>query len=74
MHSGNPLINIRHFDDFSWGDTRKVDGETKGDSHSNDGKTMAASCIPLKRWDDWERERRSDLLYNIARRRRVLTS
>ncbi|CAG8533834.1 10021_t:CDS:2 [Gigaspora rosea] len=52
-----PVYAYWHFDDFSWGETRKVDGETKGDDHGKKEGQFDASKIPLKRWEDWERTR-----------------
>jgi chitin synthase len=55
-----------HFDDFSWGETRKIagDDETNHDGHST-SKIMGNLQIPLKKWEEWERERRSFLYLNI---------
>ncbi|CAA7259260.1 unnamed protein product [Cyclocybe aegerita] len=33
-----PVYAFWHFDDFSWGETRKVEGEAKGDGHGDGGK------------------------------------
>ncbi|CAG8602899.1 487_t:CDS:2 [Cetraspora pellucida] len=52
-----PTYAYWHFDDFSWGETRKVDGETKGDDHGKKEGQFDASKVPLKRWEDWERSR-----------------
>ncbi|CAG8623619.1 4222_t:CDS:2, partial [Acaulospora morrowiae] len=52
-----PTYAYWHFDDFSWGETRKVEGEAKGDDHSKKEGTFDASKVPLKRWEDWERSR-----------------
>ncbi|EMG46070.1 CHS3 Chitin synthase 3 [Candida maltosa Xu316] len=46
------------FDDFSWGETRTVAGGDKGDHSAVEGK-FDSSKIVMKRWRDWERERRS---------------
>lgn len=53
-----PLYAFWHFDDFSWGQTRKVEGETKkGEAHGDsDGKS--ADEIEFRKWIDWEKERR----------------
>ncbi|WLF76589.1 Chitin synthase, class 3 [Lodderomyces elongisporus] len=47
------------FDDFSWGETRTVAGEAKGDHGANEG-VFDASKIKMRRWREWERERRSE--------------
>ncbi|KAH6914118.1 chitin synthase 1 [Coprinopsis sp. MPI-PUGE-AT-0042] len=50
-----PLYAFWHFDDFSWGETRKVEGEGKDTGHgAGEG---VASAVPLRRWEDWERSR-----------------
>lgn len=59
-----PTYAFWHFDDFSWGQTRKVDGETKGDNshgHSTDSTGEFESKIPKKRWAQWESLRRKRL-------------
>src|ERR1044071_1021975 len=50
-----PVYAYWHFDDFSWGETRKVEGEGKGDDHGNKDGEFDTSKVPLKRWEDWER-------------------
>lgn len=51
-----PVYAFWHFDDFSWGETRKVEGETKDDHSKKDG-VFDPSKVPLKRWEDYERKR-----------------
>src|SRR5437764_3612711 len=53
-----PVYAYWHFDDFSWGETRKVEGEGKGDDHGKKEGSFDPSKVPLKRWEDWERTRR----------------
>ncbi|GAA5959739.1 hypothetical protein JCM3765_000086 [Sporobolomyces pararoseus] len=51
-----PVYAFSKFDDFSWGETRKVAGEIKSkDDHG--GGTGVAVEVPLRRWEDWERSR-----------------
>ncbi|KAI9282206.1 chitin synthase-domain-containing protein [Sporodiniella umbellata] len=50
-----PVYSFWHFDDFSWGETRKVEGE-EGDHAKKDG-VFDPSKVPLKRWEDYERKR-----------------
>lgn len=45
-------------DDFSWGSTRKVEGEGKGASHGDKEGEFDSQAISMKRWSEWERERR----------------
>ncbi|KAF9990219.1 hypothetical protein BGZ75_003111 [Mortierella antarctica] len=52
-----PLYAYWHFDDFSWGETRKVAGEAKGEAHGNADGMFDSSKVPLKRWDDYEKAR-----------------
>jgi chitin synthase len=53
-----PVYSYWHFDDFSWGATRMVEGETKGDSHGKAEGEFDSSKVSLKRWEDYERRRR----------------
>ena len=48
-----PCYAFWKFDDFSWGDTRKVEGESKGDAHDEEGE-FDSSKIVMKRWGDFE--------------------
>ncbi|CAI2174264.1 16002_t:CDS:2 [Funneliformis geosporum] len=52
-----PIYAYWHFDDFSWGETRKVEGESKDDNHGTRDGQFDSSKVPLKRWEEWERER-----------------
>ncbi|KAI9029042.1 chitin synthase-domain-containing protein [Phycomyces nitens] len=52
-----PVYAFWHFDDFSWGETRKVEGEAKGDDHSKTDGVFDPASVPLKRWEDYERKR-----------------
>ncbi|KAJ3217713.1 Chitin synthase, class 3 [Dinochytrium kinnereticum] len=54
-----PVYAFWHFDDFSWGQTRMVEGEVKDTGHGgSDGKKMDARAVPLRQWAEWEKERR----------------
>jgi len=64
-----PLYAFWHFDDFSWGETRKVAGETKGDHHGVIGGAVEGPEVPLRRWEDWERSRLRKLKREERRRR-----
>ncbi|ORY00677.1 hypothetical protein K493DRAFT_210639 [Basidiobolus meristosporus CBS 931.73] len=50
-----PVYAYWHFDDFSWGETRRVDGESKGDDHGKKEGVFDSSKITLRRWEDYER-------------------
>ncbi|PPQ75362.1 hypothetical protein CVT24_013149 [Panaeolus cyanescens] len=52
-----PAYAFWHFDDFSWGQTRKVLGD-KGDDHGDKDGEFDSSHIVMKRWAEFERERR----------------
>lgn len=52
-----PLYSFWHFDDFSWGATRVVVGEKKGDSHGDAEGKFDSKRLIMKRWEDWEAER-----------------
>lgn len=52
-----PSYAFWHMDDFSWGATRVVQGETKGGHGDPEGK-FDPSNIVMKRWVEYERERR----------------
>ncbi|KAJ5232858.1 hypothetical protein N7468_005814 [Penicillium chermesinum] len=52
-----PVYAFWKFDDFSWGDTRKTDGE-KDKGHGGAEGEFDSTKITMKRWRDFERERR----------------
>ena len=53
-----PAYSFWHFDDFTWGATRKVEGETRGESHGIDEEGYNASLhVPMRLWSEWERSR-----------------
>jgi len=55
-----PMYAFWKFDDFSWGDTRKTAGEkTKKAGIEYEGE-FDSSKITMKRWGDFEKERRTD--------------
>ncbi|KAI8908340.1 chitin synthase [Gorgonomyces haynaldii] len=43
-----PIYSFWHFDDFSWGDTRRVQGETKQTDHSNRDGEYEIGSVPMK--------------------------
>ncbi|KAI8324258.1 hypothetical protein GQ54DRAFT_296260 [Martensiomyces pterosporus] len=61
-----PTYAYWHFDDFSWGETRKVAGEGKDKGHGDAEGHFDASTVPMKRWEDYERKR----LRSIKRKER----
>jgi len=64
-----PVYAFWHFDDFSWGETRKVEGEAKGEGHGDGGGTSKGPELPMRRWEDWERSRLRKLKREERRRR-----
>ncbi|KAK0455112.1 glycosyltransferase family 2 protein [Armillaria borealis] len=64
-----PLYSFWHFDDFSWGETRKVEGEAKDAGHGGTGGRFNGEAIPMRRWEDWERSRLRKLRRDERRRR-----
>jgi len=66
-----PVYSFWHFDDFSWGQTRMVEGESgnkncehgsKGDHNTED--EFNSSEIIMKKWEEWEKIRRAEILAN----------
>lgn len=54
-----PSYSFWKFDDFSWGETRKTDGEkTKKGGIEYEGE-FDSSKITMKRWAEFERDRRA---------------
>lgn len=53
-----PLYAYWKFDDFSWGDTRKTAGDTKKNTHGDVEGEFDSSRITMKKWVDFEQERR----------------
>ncbi|KAH7886333.1 glycosyltransferase family 2 protein [Phlebopus sp. FC_14] len=52
-----PAYAFWHFDDFSWGQTRQVAGDKGGDHGDKEGE-FDSSHIVMKRWAEFERDRR----------------
>ena len=53
-----PAYAFWHFDDFSWGETRKIEGEKVETAHGDKEGVFDSSHIVMKRWVEFERERR----------------
>ncbi|KAF9310156.1 Chitin synthase, class 3 [Podila horticola] len=57
-----PVYAFWHFDDFTWGQTRKVQGEdTAKDNHGSKEGEFDSSKIVMKKWCEFEREKRIKL-------------
>lgn len=70
-----PTYAFWKFDDFSWGETRKTDGEAKkgASGHETQGE-FDSSKITMKRWAEFERDKRSKSAYWASNSRDNLTS
>lgn len=56
-----PLFAFWNFDDFSWGETRKVEGEKSNRNGHDEDDSLVTSLVPFRRWDEYEREWRQSL-------------
>ncbi|KAI9494756.1 chitin synthase-domain-containing protein [Zychaea mexicana] len=56
-----PMYAYWHFDDFSWGDTRKIEGSEKDRGHGDRKGEFDTSRIVMKKWNEYEKERRINL-------------
>ncbi|CAG8454440.1 7688_t:CDS:2 [Cetraspora pellucida] len=52
-----PLYAYWNFDDFSWGETRQVLGDTGKDEHGDVTGKFDSSKLKIKTWEEWENER-----------------
>lgn len=65
-----PLYAFWHFDDFSWGETRKVANQkrkSKQDHGDAEGEFESGSII-MRKWEEWEKERLKAMGYRVQRR------
>lgn len=53
-----PVYAYWHFDDFSWGETRKVEGEGK-ENHGEKEGVFDSSQIEMRKWSEFERDRQA---------------
>jgi chitin synthase len=53
-----PVYAYWHFDDFSWGETRKVEGEGK-EVHGGKEGVFDSSQIEMRKWSEFERDRQA---------------
>ncbi|KAI9333860.1 chitin synthase-domain-containing protein [Obelidium mucronatum] len=53
-----PIYAFWHFDDFSWGATRRVAGEDLSHDHSAREGEFDGKGINMKRWSEWVKVRR----------------
>ena len=52
-----PAYAYWHFDDFSWGATRKVTGETGKGAHGDKEGEFDSSHIEMRSWQEFDREK-----------------
>ncbi|KAK4945955.1 Chitin synthase, class 3 [Elasticomyces elasticus] len=57
-----PVYSYWKFDDFSWGDTRKTAGDVKDGAHGDVEGEFDSSKITMKRWGDFEKDRRYEAM------------
>ncbi|KAJ3136993.1 Chitin synthase, class 3 [Physocladia obscura] len=79
-----PVYAFWHFDDFSWGATRRVAGEDVGHDQSRREGEFTGEGINMKRWSEWvklrrmEHERmeyeRNPALYEMKRQTRIMNA
>jgi len=63
-----PLYAFWHFDDFSWGSTRKVEGQVdSGPGHLDTQGLFDGSAIPMRRWMDWEKLSRQGIVDKLVK-------
>lgn len=62
-----PTYAFWKFDDFSWGDTRKTDGDKVKKAGIEYEGEFDSSKITMKRWAEFERERRTRSQYYNSR-------
>ncbi|KAI9292793.1 hypothetical protein K502DRAFT_319315 [Neoconidiobolus thromboides FSU 785] len=62
-----PVYAYWHFDDFSWGQTRMVQGESsESEDHGKKEGEFDSSHIIMKRWVDFERDKRKLLIKTLC--------
>lgn len=64
-----PAYAYWHFDDFSWGQTRQVQGggDEKGEDHGKKDGEFDSSNIVMRRFEDWAKQERKELTEMRAR-------
>lgn len=58
-----PAYAFWKFDDFSWGETRKTDGDKGKGGHDESKGEFDSSKITMKRWAEFERDKRVKSAY-----------
>lgn len=65
-----PLYSFWHFDDFSWGETRKVANQKRksAQDHGDAEGVFESGSIIMRKWEEWEKERLKAMGYRIQKR------
>ncbi|KAG0228625.1 Chitin synthase, class 3 [Actinomortierella wolfii] len=65
-----PLYSFWHFDDFSWGETRKVANMKRksGQDHGETEGEFESGSVVMRKWEEWEKDRLKKLGYRIQKR------
>ncbi|KAJ3120446.1 hypothetical protein HK100_012793 [Physocladia obscura] len=50
-----PLYSFWNFDDISWGETRKVEGEEADGGHGHCNEDYLAGLVKTRTWEQWKR-------------------
>lgn len=67
-----PAYSFWHFDDFSWGETRRIEGETKSGAHETSEEGYHAALeVPMRLWTEWETSRIRKQERNARRRQEM---
>jgi chitin synthase len=51
-----PVYAFWHFDDFSWGQTRQLEGVEDKDDHAKKTGEFDPSKVTMKRWHEYRRQ------------------
>ncbi|KAJ3331769.1 hypothetical protein HDU76_002267 [Blyttiomyces sp. JEL0837] len=65
-----PLYAFWNFDDFSWGETRRIEGESSDNGLAGGTGVNVHGAVALKKWADWEAERQGAMLCRQSLTRR----
>jgi chitin synthase len=56
-----PMYSFWHFDDFSWGETRKTLEDNKDEDHGKKQGEFDGTGISMKTWGEWMEERKAKI-------------
>ncbi|ORZ31133.1 chitin synthase-domain-containing protein [Catenaria anguillulae PL171] len=62
-----PLYSYWHFDDFSWGATRRIEGDSGKGGHDADEDTFDPASIPTAKWEDYKRVKKAEASLEVAK-------